>query len=502
MKVSFLQTSDAKSWSGLTTRNHIGSIFQSKPQVASKMIGRMLSEYYGNSLDNMLSQLPALYLDSNHDYTWELIGSSDRNIPLVEARYQGSVVTESDFAVGRGGVTFELVFGERWFSDVNVIVGELNEIYPIRIVEEPYQENGNWVYTVEAYGNAARNEGIPGEELVSGKRFSKEYSPVSDTLSVKGGDIAFTSPTTFRNKFTRIRMQHTVPGNMIKEKFIGTFEELDGSGQKKAFQTWLDVVNWRFEYEFAREKNRLLWYGRSSFDSKTGKTDQIDRGGHIIEAGAGLREQMEVSNTVFYNKFSVDLITNILTELSIGKLPSDQRKFIVRTGERGAILFHRAVQDVASGWTPLFDKEAITSASSKLHSNSRGFGFQFVEYLAPNNISVSVEVDPMYDDPIRHKIMAPNNGNFNGGFAESYRMDILDIGTTEGEPNIRKVYSKSDEDVTGYIPGLRDPFSPTGGRPKLMATPIDGYEIHKSATCSAMIKDPSRTASLVPYILQ
>lgn len=502
MKVSFLQTSDAKSWSGLTTRNHLGSIFQTKPQVASKMIGRMLSEYYGNSLDNLLSQIPALYLDNNHDYTWELIGSSDRNIPLVEARFQGSVVTADDFGVGAAGTTFEMVFGERWFSDVNVIVGELNEIYPIRITEEPYQENGNWVYICEAYGNMAREQGIPGDQLVSGKRFSKEYSPVSDTLSVKGGDIAFTSPTTFRNKFTRIRMQHTVPGNMIKEKFVATFEELDGSGKKQSFNAWMDVVNWRFEYEFSREKNRLLWYGRSSFDPKTGKTEQIDRGGHIIEAGAGLREQMEVSNTFFYSTFTVDLITNLLTELSIGKLAADQRRFVIRTGERGAILFHRAVQDKASGWTPLFDTTAMKNVASKLHSNARNFGFQFVEYLAPNNIVVSVEVDPMYDDPVRNKIMAPNNGKFLGGFAESYRMDILDIGTTEGEPNIRKVYAKDNPDITGYLPGLRDPFSVEGARPKLMAITKDGYEIHKSATCSAMIKDPSRTASLIPYILQ
>ena len=501
MNVSFNQISQGKAWSGITSRNHLGSIFESKPQTASKMLTRMLTAYHGNSLDNLLSQIPALTLETNEDYTWQMMGASDRNIPLVEARYQGSVVTATTDQVGVRGATFELVFPERWFSDVHVIVGEKNEIYPIRIIADPYQEGTNWVYTCEAYGFSARNTGIPGEELVAGKRFSTEYSPVEDTLSKKGSDIGFTSPMTFRNKFTRVRKQHVIPGNMIKSKFLATFQE-EAGGKSQSFTTWLDYENWKFEYEFAREKNRLLWFGRSSYDPITGKTDQKGKSGWMIEAGAGLREQMEVSNTFFYNTFSIDLLTNLLLELSITNLGHDERRFVIRTGERGAVLFHKSVQDKASGWTPLFDQSAQKNVASKLHGNARSFGFQYVEYMAPNNVVVTIDVDPMYDDPVRNKIQAPNNGHFMGGPAESYRMDIMYIGTIEGEHNIKKVYAANDPDITAYLPGLRDPFNPQGGRPKLMATTIDGYEVHKSATCSAMIKDAGRTASLIPAILQ
>ena len=501
MKVSFLQISEGKAWSGITTRNHLGSIFQTKPQVASKILSRMLGAYYGNTLDTLLDQIPAMSLDTNEDYTWELQGASDRNIPLVEARYRGSVVNASMDQIGIAGARFEMVFPERWFSDVHVIVGEKNELYPIRIVDEPYQEGTNWVYTVEAYGYKARSTGIPGEELIPGKRFSVEYSPVEDTLSKKGSTIGFTSPITFRNKFTRIRKMHTIAGNMINQKFVANFSELDGSGSQKTFTTWVDYENWRFEYEFSREKNRLLFYGRSSFDPETGKTDQVGKSGFVIEAGAGLREQMEVSNTFFYSQFSIDLLTNLLLEMSITNLRHDERRFLIKTGERGAVLFHKSVMDKAAGWTPLFDTEAHRKVTSNIHSNARSFGFQYVEYLAPNNVVVGIEVDPMYDDPVRNKIQAPNNGHFMGGPAESYRMDILYLGTIDGEPNIRKVYSSSDPDITAYLPGLVDPFSPIGGKPKLIATPIHGYEIHKTATCSAMIKDPGRTASLIPSIL-
>lgn len=45
------------------------------------------------------------------------IGSSRRNIPLVEARHDnGTTVDGSEFA-GVAGAPFYLVFGEDWFAD-------------------------------------------------------------------------------------------------------------------------------------------------------------------------------------------------------------------------------------------------------------------------------------------------------------------------------------------------------------------------------------------------
>lgn len=500
MQIDFRQLTDAKSWSGLTTKNHLGAIHQTKPQLASKMITRMLSQYYGATLEAQLSEIPSLNLDTDDDYTWKLIGSSERNIPLVEARFQGATVVLSDYGVGAAGTEFELVFAERYFSDVNVIVGERNEIYPIRVLDDPSPEGNNWVYRCEMWGQA-KVDGIPGEELVGGKKFSKEFSPVEDTLSIKGGEITYTSPIDFRNTFSRIRMQYTAPGNMKDAKFAGEFTQLGANGEKKTFVTWMEYNNWIFEHQFMREKNTLLWFGRSARDSK-GKFTNVGKSGHIISAGAGLREQMEVANTFFYSKFTADFLTNVLTELSEGKLAMDERMFVIRTGERGAILFHKAIADAASGWTPLFDQAATQNVDSVLHTNARSHGFQYTQFKAPNGITVKIEVDPIYSDPVRNKIMAPNNGHFFGGVAEAYRMDILDMGTVEGEANIRKVYANNSPDTTGYIPGLRHPFSPTGeSGMNLMATPKDGYEVHKFATCSAFIKDVTRTATLLPSIL-
>lgn len=498
MRISFLQTNDAKSWSGITTKNHLGAIYEKKPQLASKIISRMLFQAYGATLNNMLDQIPALYLESADDFTWKLIGSSDRNIPLIEARYRGSVVTVSDTGIGENGSEFELVFGERWFSDVSVIVGH-NDAYPVRIKQEPYPEGTNWVYVVEPYGADIFQSGVPGEEFVAGKRFSREYSPVESTLSTKGASPSFTTPLEFRSNFSQQRWQETIPGNMIRERLAGAMVEVDSAGQKQSFNVWTDWLDFEFYRQMEMDISRMLYYGRSTRDAN-GNYTSVGKSGHVIEAGPGVREQMEVSGVSRYSKLTTDYLTNILLELSDGKLPMDNRHFVIRTGERGAVLFHRAVQTEASGWTALFDQSAQRNVSSELHANAREFGFQYTQYLAPNNIKVTVEVDPFYSDPVRNKELAPNNGHFLGGVAESYRMDIMDIGTIDGEPNLRKVYSKKDPRVFGYIPGLRDPYSPEGsmGSPKLMVTPKDGYEIHAMDTCAVMMKDPGRSRTLKP----
>lgn len=58
---------------------------------------------------------------------------------LLEARREdGFIVAASDVAnVGVGGSPFYLVFSEDWFADGNMIVGELNEVYPILIKADP-----------------------------------------------------------------------------------------------------------------------------------------------------------------------------------------------------------------------------------------------------------------------------------------------------------------------------------------------------------------------------
>ena len=133
-------------WKGLTSDNHLGSIFQSQPQKATNLMVQLLAFYRGKTLDTFLNQFPVREFETDDEYYWDVIGSSRRNIPLVEARDEnGTVVTEESGNVGIGTSPFYLVFPEDWFADGEVIVGNLNQVYPIRILGDARMEGTNAV---------------------------------------------------------------------------------------------------------------------------------------------------------------------------------------------------------------------------------------------------------------------------------------------------------------------------------------------------------------------
>lgn len=106
----------------LTKDNHLGSIFQIAPQKATNLMVQLLAYYRGKTLDTFLNQFPVREFEDDNEYYWDVIGSSRRNIPLVEARDEnGTPVTESTGMVGAGTAPFYLVFPEDWFAKTKAI---------------------------------------------------------------------------------------------------------------------------------------------------------------------------------------------------------------------------------------------------------------------------------------------------------------------------------------------------------------------------------------------
>lgn len=115
-KLGRFQMQTFNHWMGTTKSNHLGSIFQLQPQKATNMTVQLLAWCHGKTLDTFLSKFPTKLFDSDDEYTWEIIGSALRNIPLVEARdADGTVITE-DYPtnVGMNTEPFYLVFAEDW----------------------------------------------------------------------------------------------------------------------------------------------------------------------------------------------------------------------------------------------------------------------------------------------------------------------------------------------------------------------------------------------------
>lgn len=291
MQLNAFQTVGFQHWKGLTKANHLGSIFQAQPQKATNLMVQLLATARGKSLETYLSQFPVKEFDTDDEYTWDVIGSSRRNIPLVEARDEdGNVITSGN--AGVNGAPFFLVFSEDWFADGNVIVGNKNEIYPFRILQDGKIEGSNTVYKCELMaGNTA---GVPAEELVTGARFSVEYSPVETTMSRGVGDVRFTSPIAMRNEWSSIRIKHKVPGNMLDKKLAVGIPFVDKGGQKQVQSMWLHHVDYQVETQFSEEKNNLIAYGRSN-RNKNGEYLNYGKSGNVIKMGAGRKSQASLA---------------------------------------------------------------------------------------------------------------------------------------------------------------------------------------------------------------
>lgn len=186
-KLGRFQTQKFQGWKGLTKDNHLASIYQRAPQQVADYMVQLLALNRGKSLESELAKYPTKGFDTDDEFTWQVIGSSRRNIALIEARDEnGAVVTINSGNVGVGTAPFYLVFGEDWFADGEVLFGNLNEVYPMRVLGDARMEGTNAVYKVELMGGIT--DGIPAERLLAGERFSHEFAPVERELSRKVGD--------------------------------------------------------------------------------------------------------------------------------------------------------------------------------------------------------------------------------------------------------------------------------------------------------------------------
>jgi hypothetical protein len=482
-KISELQMTDATSWKGLTTENHLGAIWLQEPQKANDIIAKIQQNYFGNDIDSILNRFPTKEFEDDRDYYWELESQLIDNLPLVEARIDGTAVTATSQA-GLNFTEFELVFAKDWFSITERIVGEKNELYPIRI-KGVKSEGTNTVYTCEMMTGSA-SDFVPFEEISGGQLFSREYAAVERTMSERGREIKHKSHITMRNAFSQIRIEKKTPGNMSNRK-MGTFIAGEGG---KVYTMWQAYESFMFDQEFRQDINRLLMFGTSN-RMVTGEYQQKGESGYSIVEGSGLREQCEASNTSLYTNFDITSLSSRLLDLSEGRLGMDERNFLASTGERGAYQFHVALEDHSQLFTPTRETKRIYDAQSEFAKKGLGYGGQFVEFIGPNMVQFNLSVDSMYDNRNRNKVFHPD-----GGVTESYRYDIYDIGTNNGEANIRKCAPKGSQVIHKYIPGLRNPFSPDGSM-SAIGTAKDAWEEHKFYCGGVMVTDPTRTAHFI-----
>jgi len=494
MKVFPNQIYEPKDFSGLVTENNLGALFQEKPIQISQYIERLYEVNLPDDMLTLVSKYPTFEIEDDREFEWMLQGSDEKNIPLIGCyvKSSGTLTAISETSqVGKYGEVFYMVFPEKLFFVTHIIVGMKPDLYKVRIRKEAEQYATGFMYECELFtGNPSAY--IPYDELVAGTLWSVEYSISEQTLSKDASDISFTSPFKMTNRLSMIRKKHVVPGNMIMKGVNNplAFTFVDQDGEKHT--SWINKLDWEFMKSFRREKARLLFYGASN-KKEDGSYNQFGSSGFEIKAGLGLRQQIAPSNIFNYNTFNIESLVKYALGLSVGKLPEDRRKFVIGTGEYGLAMVSAAIEAYAGAAAITYNRvDALTGGPKANYTKP-----QYISMADINGVNFEFIHIPDYDNEVRNKLMHPEGGTW-----ESRRLTIMDFGTAGNAPNIQLVRIKGQAEEHGYMPGLRDPFSTGGkGKPKVIVTPVDGYEIHKADWLGIMVRNPLRMGEWIPTAL-
>lgn len=472
------QTYQSDDITGLVKSENLAYRFGIEPQKARQVPLKLKEADIGTDMNTYLSQFATKTFETQDDWYWDIETDGDKNIPLAKATLtpEGPQITAEDQA-GKNFTEFYLFFEEARFTDVNRIVGEENEIYPIGILDEPKAAGDLWMYKCNLQtGN--ENLSIPYEELMPGKRFSKDFSPVEHTLSEKGGGINHDFPYRMYNSMTMMRMEDLVPGDMIKRP---TKFHWKNSKTGKTMTSWMDKRTYDFEMQFLKEINYLMMYSTSNM-APDGSYKQKGKSGHYLKLGSGLKEQMSRSNYYTFNKFNIEKLTDMLLELSVGKINKGQREVNLSTGEWGMVDFHKDLERLSTLYTPARDNHRIYGKGG----NSMGYRGQFMEFYGPQGVKVNIMHDPTKDDSIRNKKYHPSKP----GLIESRNMDLLNMGTSDGSSNIEKITVKDFGEIRKWREGLRSPYNYGEGK---MEIKTDAWEETRAFIGGVQVYDPGRT---------
>jgi hypothetical protein len=491
-KISPLQKFEPKDWSGLTTDAHLGAMFGQQPILINELIDNIYDVNLGLDLDRFMDQFPTLEIEADAPFEW-LLNTQSPFKSLVMIDFWDSTFAAKPTNPGIGNSSFYLEFPEKLFSAVDIIAPANydKEKYQLKILGEPIPAGSNWMYRVELMTGDS-NLFVPTTSMIAGvTKWVKMFAAVEQTLSQRGSNsIVHSSPFRMQNRCSMIRAEYMVPGNMIdkKENAPLGFYFVDAEG--KTHTTWISKLDYDFMVQFKRQKAMLGLYAKNN---KTNQGTYLNKGesGYEIRMGSGLYEQISPSNVHYYSTFNIDVLSDILMSLSVGKLPEDRRKFVFGTGEYGMRAFHRSVETKATTFSP----NRIEMRFSGNMDNMK-YGGQFKAYGFINGIEVELMYIPFLDDPSLCDTQHPD-----GGLLSSYEFLLLDFGTQQGKPNIQKVTVKGQSEGMRYIAGLRDPFTPNNPvRPTATNSKVDGYEIMKWYTGGVKVHNPMRIARFIPNL--
>ena len=463
----------------MTELNHLGAALLIKPEKIKKTMDTLFSaQYYysDNPLSSMLmgKKITEEEIDT-YEWEWDLKGASTRPLVVLED------IDPTDTTKGKWGNTFRLKLDENWFIPGDVIYpGSTNKKFQARVEDFPVKHGNGWVYTLRLMTDDQQLF-IPQKYFQPGTQWAKLYSVYAEGAD-QSGSTQFSTPITLRNRMWKLRKQYKITADADNAVLAVAIPTPDG----KYVSSWIKYAEAEYWRQWYRERERAIWYMRS--------TDTVlDSNGRPIRSGPGIQEQLEDSNIHYYTHLTARLIEEYLMDIFYSRVKPGQRKEVVGfTGEYGMLAFHRAVMDWMNKNGFIKNVEVFTNkVKSEYHPNALEVGFKIVKYTMATGISLRLVHNPLYDDREINFEIDP----ITGYPLESQRITFLDFTGGEGYDSNVKLKRKRKGYAFGYVEGLYGPYGPSKGKSSAHAG--EYYEMHVSETFGIHIHDVTKCGELI-----
>ena len=480
-----LQLYRTKYFSDLVDENMLTNALMTQPHKISPVISYIFGYFnQGSILDYITNGMGNTVTTENRQYEWDVMIEHDKAISILDAKWNGASIDTASSSTDVPGLaqsTVQIWVPEKWFGPGAILIFD-NKDFQARVVGDPFQDGSAFVYTLVVADGKAESY-IDPTLLAAGKQVSRLASAYEEN-SEEADIFNYQTPFKLRNHLTTIRASYDITGDAYASVMVVALRD---PVTKKQTMYWSDYQEWSAMRQWFERVEKMSVYSRYNAETN-GVVNLQGSNGRPVYIGAGLLQQIAPANVKTYTELTLDLLDTYLSDLSYNILGMGERKFMALTGEMGMREFDRVLRAKASGYT-LVDSKFVTGSGQNLT-----LGGQFTTYKGLNGLELTLKYFPYYDNPVDHRTLHPQTGKP----IESYRMTFLDVGTIDGQSNIRKVVRKDRELVMWYTGGS---VAPGAGHAKskstLRSNAKDGYSVHFLTEQGIMLANPTSSGELI-----
>lgn len=430
-------------------------------------------------------------------YRWSVFGD-DYRLNRVIANLEAS-----NTRPGLNGQEFKIGLAEGWYEEPAVLTGENNN-YLCEVVGKPINRGNYWEYTLRLQSSNP-NEYLPVEELYEGTEWRRvttsvgsENNQIFEGIEM-GSQVDLQSQVgTHAREFSvtdRIIREQKAAGNVSRDKSVMggyAFKLYDPkSGRpvdKSAFLTFaeaklLDTVEMDCEYS--------MYFGKVS-------TKKDYTGRYIKRTSPGFRELVKDGHEWVHNgSITLEQLENYFMSIFLTRVDEGNRKIVVSTGSLGHKIFDQLISEEVSQFLTL-DRYYVQPMAGGSGSNDLQYGYQFKKFISKNGLEVSLQSNPMLDDPFYCPRRYPNNPIYT---VDSARMDIMDFGAAGSSmaPGASNMSMLKEAGVDSYylVGGVVDPQQGVVTDGSFRQNPMKEVIFRREKSAGLQVWDTSRIGSII-----